>query len=234
MRYIEYYHKYKEQYIQLKKQTNSLKGVTDKKGKERKKKDSYKYLHKLRTIPVPEYQLKLFKKYLNILDNKNVLEVGIGNAMRSVPLSKLFKSYIGIEPNEKLFKLAKENCKQNDCSMIIKNTNIDDFESNNEYDMIIFINVFHFLNKEKTASKLFNLLETDGIIFIDEPKPIPKGWGMPALNKDSGSFDPMLWTRKKQILESIKDFLLHKTRNIGFKTDHYERGSRNIFILSKI
>ena len=36
MRYIEYYHKYKEQYIQLKKQTNSLKGVTDKKGKKKR------------------------------------------------------------------------------------------------------------------------------------------------------------------------------------------------------
>lgn len=218
--YYELYKKYKQKYLNLKKEMEGKK--------------TFDYLHKESSNPLEprEYQLELISKHLPDFPNSDALEIGVGNARRSMGLSKLFKSYTGIEPSDNLFKLSQKNCKDNNCTIKLINDDIISFTTNDTFDIIILINTFHFVPAEHSVKKFYKLLNKGGIVLVDEPKPIPKGWGSPKLNEDSGQFNPKVWKRKETSLNNAKNYLLEETEDLGFECEFYdEHPRRNVFVL---
>lgn len=193
----------------------------------------YDYMHKLVVRPVDKYQVNFFNKYFSKLDTLDVVEFGIGNAARSIWLAKLFKSYTGVEPNGKLLEYAKENCKKHSCQIRFVKATAEEFDEGVKYDLAIFINTFHFVDPIKTFKMLNSIIKQGGVVYIDEPKGIPEGWGSPKLNKGSPEFDPQVWQRKKGVLDATKKFLLESVKDYGFVVDHYELPKRDVFFLKK-
>lgn len=54
----------------------------------------------------------------------NVLEIGIGAGQRSMLLSKYFKSYEGLEPDEKLYEKFNSLCEHHKCNIICHNKDL--------------------------------------------------------------------------------------------------------------
>ncbi len=227
MAFYSKYIKYKTKYLQLKKVYNNKTKLKLLHGA-----GKFEYLRKMKGLILPKkYQIEIFKQYFDNLKNKKAIEIGIGNSLRSIPLSKLFESYYGVEQNKKLMKLSKENCKKYKCNIHFIQDSVENLNLKNTFDVAIFINTFHFINKKKTIEKLIKIIDKKGIIFIDEPKPRPYGWGSPVLNKDSPQFDPIKWKRKETNLNETKDFLLHLDQKYGLKVKYYDLKNRNVFIL---
>lgn len=193
---------YYKKYIKYKTKYSILKG------------HGYEYLYKHNDIiPVPEYFTNILNKYFDKNNDLNILEIGIGNGLKSISKSKLFKSYVGLEPNDKLFELATENCKKFDCKIKIIHSDIQNYNTEDKYDVIILEYVFHFFNSHnKAIDKIVSLLKPNGIIFIIEPKAKPIGWGDQKLNEESDQFDKELWTEKKKIILYTKEFLKDKSK----------------------
>lgn len=190
---------------------------------------SYEYLKKsgLKELPEPaKYVTTVLEKYFDNFDNLDVLEVGIGNARRTIKLAKMFNSYTGLEPHDELYEISTKNCKKHDCNMEIINKTIETYETDKKYDIIIFINAFHYIDLSK-IDRVFNLLKDNGILYIKEPTPVPKGWGAPRLNIDSPEFIERAWNRKKNMLLDASQFL---TEN---GADYYDIESSNISVLKK-
>lgn len=174
-------------------------------------------------IEVPEYLLKLLKNS----KNQDALEVGVGNLRKSIKLSELFKSYTGLEPELKFYNRSKEICKIHNCKIKLVNSTIEEFKTKKKFDVILFFNVFHFVDTKIIMNILLKLLKPKGKIIVSEPKPIPRNWGSSELNQDSPDFNPKFWNRKKNILLFIKDFLIKNDFGyINMKT-------RNLFILKR-
>ena len=214
--YFEKYQKYKLNYIRLKQNQFG---------------SGFDYLKESKPLNY-KYLIELINSEFRKTENLDVLEVGTGNALKSISLSKIFNSYDGLEPDEEMYKLSIKNCQKTNCKIEIFNTGIEDFQTNKKYDLILFANSFHFVEPKPTLEKLSDLLKEGGKVIIDEPKPEPYGWGLPKFNKDSNQFDPQLWERKKKRLLWIHNIITQKARLFDFTTREIDN-KKKIFILTK-
>lgn len=190
----------------------------------------YKYLHNLKILEVKKYQINIFNKYYSKLDDLDVIEFGVGNAAKSIRLSELFNTYVGVEPDETLYKLAKSNCEIHDCKIKLINTSAEDYNKSDKHDIIIFINTFHFVNNMELLRIIKKSLKLSGIVYIEEPKPIPRGWGSPSLNKSSPEFDVKKWNIKKNNLIKSKQFIMNNLTEYGLNVDYYDI-KKDIFVI---
>lgn len=211
--YYHKYKKYKEKYLNLKHGGSNT------------------YLYQMENlIPVPKFTLNLFEKYLGRLNDKTAIEFGVGNGLKSIPISRLFKTYVGVEPDNNLYQLALSNCKKFDCTINFVNRSIEKIDIDKKFDAIIFINVFQFVDYEKAMSMIDNLLTDNGIVYIQQSKPVPMGWGSPFLNKDSPKFDNEKWKMMENRLNKTKDFIL--SLNNRYNVEYYDEiGWLDIFIV---
>ena len=108
-------------------------------------------------------ELKNILKYAN--NKNNFLEVGCGDGNFLLKANKFFKNVIGIEPSEKFYKLCISK-KLNVKHMYLEaNSNIEQ-----KFDVIVSRQVFEHLNNPKEIfEKMVNLLDDNGIIFLDVP-----------------------------------------------------------------
>lgn len=119
-------------------------------------------------------QLKI-KKLKNFFINNNIkfsnysiLEVGAGHGIFTNIFLSLFKKITSIEPNLELYK--KLNEKYDNKKLIKYNKSFENFKSSKKYDMIIFMNVFLFVeNKNKVLIKLSKMLNSRKYVIIMEP-----------------------------------------------------------------
>jgi predicted O-methyltransferase YrrM len=136
------------------------------------------------------------------------LEIGVGNSLSSIPLSEIFQSYTGIEPDYKLFQLSKENCQLYSCKIQLVNQSFTDFHPETIYDMIIMINVSFLLKYSEFESylyKMLNMLSKNGIIYIQNPSIHSNRWGDSRLNKNNPEYNKELRrNRQKRLKENRK------------------------------
>lgn len=170
---------------------------------------------------------EIIKKYfVKDFSNIRVLEIGCGNALRSIKIQKVFNfnKYDAIEPNEDLFMLSIDNCRKYNRNINFLNYDINDYNTNIKYDFIFMFNVFQFLNNESTLKKLKKLKTDDGIIMIVHPATEPNKWIDNRLNKNHPDFNEKIWFRYKNILLNTKKFLLEHG-------DFYPYDNKEIFII---
>lgn len=106
------------------------------------------------------YPEKLYQ-YLNGLCklHKSALDIGCGNGVSSIGLSKYFNKVSGIDLGENLIQLAQQNYPQIDFKVV----DADDFTSQIKFDLITSATSFYWMNRIKIIRKLPTLLSNDGI-----------------------------------------------------------------------
>lgn len=187
-----------------------------------------KYLTEQSIRDPPKYMVDIMNKYVK--KQYKILDIGMGNGLQyGIKLSH-DKYYVGLEPFDKLYAVAKKNCKKFNCNIKIINKTFDDYSSTKKFNIILFINSFHFIhNFEKTIKKAYNFLDKDGIIIIKEPRSVPYGWASNKLNKESDEFDKIIWNKKKNILKKTKEYLLEQPN-----VKYYKLSRGHVFVFIKI
>lgn len=154
------------------------------------------------------------------LGEKTALEVGAGVGLKSIPLAELFSEYVVIEPDIVLFNKLESNVLKFNAKIKGHNVKLGDYKTNIKYDVIILNNVFHLIFNDELYDTLLTLVKPDGIIYIQQPQPYPKGWGDDRLNEGSGVYDSKLWFKMRDKLNVAYDFLISKGFQLK-KTDRY-------------
>ena len=145
------------------------------------------------------------RKYIKLLNGKEVLDLGIGKGYNSVLLSNFGFNVTGVDISNESLKYIEENF---DCSnLTLINKDVREFEiEKNKYDLILSSNVLHFISKEdflKIIKKIKENLKEDGLIYISVfSKEDPSS----KLNKDFKENTCISYFSKEEILDIFSDF----------------------------
>lgn len=117
----------------------------------------------------PIYEAKLdyeLERYLNLLSGKEVLDLGIGQGMNSIPLAELGFNVTGVDYSSKCLEICKNTCsKLNLVQSDIRTFNIE----KDKYDLIQSRFVLHFFHKNdsyKIIENIKNSIKLNGLAYI--------------------------------------------------------------------
>ena len=102
----------------------------------------------------------------------NVLEFGAGHGKNTILFSRLFNKILATEPNTHLYsELSNKIIKDKLSSKIkIQQIDVESFQTNNKFDIVILANVFLFIeNKQKALLKFSRLLKKNKYMLVIEP-----------------------------------------------------------------
>lgn len=145
------------------------------------------------------------RKYIKLLNGKEVLDLGVGKGYNSVLLSNFGFNVTGVDISNESLKYIEENF---DCSnLTLINKDVRKFEiEKNKYDLILSSNVLHFMPKEdflKIIKKIKENLKEDGLIYISVfSKEDPSS----KLNKHFKENTCISYFSKEEILDIFSDF----------------------------
>lgn len=145
------------------------------------------------------------RKYIKLLNGKEVLDLGVGKGYNSVLLSNFGFNVTGVDISNESLKYIEENF---DCAnLTLINKDVREFEiEKNKYDLILSSNVLHFMPKEdflKIIKKIKENLKEDGLIYISVfSKEDPSS----KLNKDFKENTCISYFSKEEILDIFSDF----------------------------
>jgi 2-polyprenyl-3-methyl-5-hydroxy-6-metoxy-1,4-benzoquinol methylase len=109
-------------------------------------------------------QYKYCKSFLS--NKKKILEVGSGPGQVLFWFNNLGLEVHGLEPDKRNVELINKKIGKNVCEVGI----IEDFETNQKFDIIWSSHVFeHVLKPKLVLDKLKNFLNKDGILFLEVP-----------------------------------------------------------------
>lgn len=128
------------------------------------------------TFPIfpPKFDGEL-KKYLNFIDGKEVLDLGIGQGRNSIPLHNLGFNVTGVDYSTKCLDICRENCPE----LNLVQSDVRTFEiAKNKYDLILSRCVLHFLHKNdgyKIMNSMKESVKQNGLVYlhvfsIEDPK----------------------------------------------------------------
>jgi tRNA G46 methylase TrmB len=168
---------------------------------------------------------------IKTLKKMQVLEIGIGNGNKTIPISNKFKSYYGIEESTQIYNTFLSLCQDHKCNIKSFNMNLTDFinYTSKKFDMIILINTIHFIGVTELLQQASKILKKNGYIIIQNPHEIAYGWGDKKLVQDSELFNESIWLKYKKNLEKCYNELYHN--NNLFK---FEQNQRFKFFILKI
>lgn len=107
------------------------------------------------------------KRYLNLLNKGNVLDLGIGEGNNSIILADFGFDVTGVDDSKKALAICN-NGKKDNLSLIqddIRNFKIQ----NNYYDLILSRAVLHFLHKDDVKNIIYDIksnLKNNGLVYI--------------------------------------------------------------------
>jgi len=130
----------------------------------------------------PFYDPPELKKYMNKWDgqvfidalqldeNKEVLEIGLGTGRIAVRVAPYCKRLTGIDISPKTIQRVKENLKKYSNISFI-NADFNTYEFKEKFDIIYSsLTMMHFENKKQVVSKIDNLLKERGIFCLSIDK----------------------------------------------------------------
>ena len=106
------------------------------------------------------------KRYLNLVPEKEVLDLGIGQGRNSIPLAELGFNVTGVDYSTKCLEICKNTC--NKLNLVQSDIRTFDIEKY-KYDMILSGYVLHFLHKNDSYQIIKNIknnLKNNGIVYI--------------------------------------------------------------------
>lgn len=106
------------------------------------------------------YPAKLYEFLAGLTDkHDSALDIGCGNGVSSVMLTKHFRRVTGIDLGEALIKHAKENYPKIEF-MVCK---AEDAEFRQKFDLITSATSFYWMEREQVIAKMPSLLRTGGV-----------------------------------------------------------------------
>ena len=168
-------------------------------------KKKFEYLYNQNTLePIP-ILINMLELYKDKLKKYKCLEIGGGNLHRSIPNTKYFKSYDVIEPNVKLYDIAKINLNKFESNIKLHcNTFYNFLETTNiKFDIMIFINSIHFID----IQHLQKYIGKCKYFIVVHPLYNSNIFGDTRLNKGNEKFDEELWNKNKIVLEKYELFI---------------------------
>jgi len=182
--------------------------------------------------PINETLESLFS-YINkykSLKKMRVLEIGIGNGNYSIPMSKNFKSYYGIEPIPEIYEVFIESCKKHNCNIKSYNMDFEQFINNNnkKFDLIILRNVIHLIDYDDLIKLSAKIVKKNAFIIIQNKQALPVSWGNKQFVKDSSYFNETKWLVFKNHLEKCYNNLLDSKY-----LDKFEKNEKDYFFILK-
>lgn len=145
------------------------------------------------------------RKYIKLLNGKEVLDLGVGKGYNSVLLSNFGFNVTGVDISNESLKYIEENFDCSNLTLINKDVRIFEIEKN-KYDLILSSNVLHFMPKEdflKIIKKIKENLKEDGLIYISVfSKEDPSS----KLNKNFKENTCISYFSKEEILDIFSDF----------------------------
>ena len=156
----------------------------------------------------------IYIEYTSRLDPKSILDVGCGLGFLTKELSTLTKNITGLDISQTSIELAEKYNSMKNITYL--NTSIEDYDSNEKFDLIISNMVLMDMpNIEDALVKIRSLLNSSSsfVFTITHPSFWPIYW-------DYAKRDGFIYNNHKEI---ITDF---KTRNKtykDFKTSHFHR-----------
>ena len=105
------------------------------------------------------------KRFLKLLNGKDVLDLGIGEGQNSIVLSELGYHVTGIDSSTQSLEICKRNCPNIELIQSdIRNYNIE----KNKYNLIMSRYVLHFLHKDDVFNVINNIksnLMPNGLVY---------------------------------------------------------------------
>lgn len=108
----------------------------------------------------------VIKKYLKLLNGKNVLDLGIGEGQNSIALAELGYNVTGVDCSKKALNICRSRCPN--IKLIEKDIRNFDIKPNN-YDSIMSRCVLHFLHKSDVYTIIKNIknnINPNGLVYI--------------------------------------------------------------------
>lgn len=152
-----------------------------------------------------KFFMNFLKKFTKESNNLIALDVGCSYGTITFEMAKYFKKVIGIENNEKVFKISYENA-QNFQNVEILNLNFFNNKfTDNQFDFIIFNGVFEWLGKGYPHKKP---LECQ-LVALEESKRILKKGGFIFIGIENKLF-PYYWLVDPHTKTPLTVILPHK------------------------
>ena len=134
---------------------------------------SMSFLHAMSEIRTKFIKIEL-KEHFNLKENYklfkglNILDLGCGGGIASVPLSRLGANLTGADESEELIEVAKLHAKNMQLKINYQCTSIQNLvKLKNKYDVVVALELLEHVNNLKEFCKLItNLLTEDGIIIL--------------------------------------------------------------------
>lgn len=162
-------------------------------------------------------------KKIKPIDSSLILEIGIGNGNKSIPISQKYKflKYYGIEPLEKIYNAFIENNNKYNSDIISYNMDLIKFVNyiDEKFDIILLINVIHFIGFDNLIVQIKDIIKQNTIIIIQNPLPKPTGWGNKKFVKDSNEYDEKKWLNFKSKLDDCYSKILNSKYFYKIKYD---------------
>jgi len=113
---------------------------------------------------------RVFIDALQLDENKEVLEIGLGTGRIAVRVAPYCKRLTGIDISPKTIQRVKENLKKYSNISFI-NADFNTYEFKEKFDIIYSsLTMMHFENKKQVVSKIDNLLKERGIFCLSIDK----------------------------------------------------------------
>lgn len=107
------------------------------------------------------------KKYLDFIPGKNVLDLGIGQGMNSIPLQNMGFNVTGVDYSYNSLEICKKFCPE--INLIQSDIRVFDIEKD-KFDLIISRCVLHFLHKSDAFSIMKSMkdnVKKNGLVYLN-------------------------------------------------------------------
>lgn len=109
----------------------------------------------------PNQMYEDIQKICAISSKSNLLEIGAGSGIATVELAKLGCRIVGIEPGSNLAKIAKQKTAEYH-NVEIKEAMFEKFEVKENFDVVLALTSFHWINEYMKYKKVFDSLNDNG------------------------------------------------------------------------
>jgi SAM-dependent methyltransferase len=117
----------------------------------------------------PRYPQQLIQRAVELTqlqDNANILEVGCGPGIATVPFAKLGYNMLCLEPNPDFCSLAQQNCREYSNVKII-NSSFEEYQLEaNKFDAVLAATSFHWIPAEVGYPKAASCLKDNGYLIL--------------------------------------------------------------------
>lgn len=117
----------------------------------------------------PDYPKELFEDifdYVNLSENSNILEVGIGTGQATLPFLNKGCNVTAVELGDKLARYCAQKYSHFDNFNIINSDFIKTELNEKNFDLIYSATAFHWIPKDNGYAKIKALLKSDGVVAL--------------------------------------------------------------------